>query len=93
MTARESLSATVRGSVQGVGFRGFVVYRARALGLDGHVRNLADGSVEVYAEGPRRALDDLRRELARGPAAAHITGVDADFGAARGVAAGFHVAD
>jgi len=50
-----SLHATVRGRVQGVGFREFVLTRARALGLTGAARNLLDGrSVEVVAEGLAR---------------------------------------
>ncbi len=88
----ESLHAVVHGEVQGVGYRAFVVYRARALGLAGWTRNLADGRVEVYAEGPRAALEDLRRELARGPSGALVAGVDAEFGAARGRDVGFRVA-
>jgi len=47
MTVR--MTAFVKGRVQGVGFRWFVRERARRLGLDGRVRNLADGSVEVLA--------------------------------------------
>jgi hypothetical protein len=45
------LHAVVHGRVQGVGFRYFVMREARALGLSGWVRNQADGSVEVEAEG------------------------------------------
>jgi len=55
------------GIVQGVGFRWFVRERARRLGLDGWVRNLADGSVEVLASGDAGQLDLLRDELRRGP--------------------------
>lgn len=42
---------TVSGSVQGVGFRAFVVSSARRLGVSGTVKNLQDGNVEVVAEG------------------------------------------
>jgi acylphosphatase len=87
----ESLHAVVRGRVQGVGFRYFVLQHARALGLTGHTRNLDDGSVEVYAEGARPALEALRRELRRGPSAASVTQVEAAFGPARGATTGFDV--
>ncbi len=90
MTA-ESLSAVVHGRVQGVGFRFFVYHHARALGLRGFVRNLADGSVEVYAEGARAALEDLRRLLGEGPSAAVVTRVDARFGEARGRVSDFDI--
>ena len=65
----------VRGRVQGVGFRAFVQRHGRALGLVGYARNLADGSVEVVAEGPEGSLELLSRRLQEGPRAARVTGV------------------
>jgi acylphosphatase len=59
--------ALVRGSVQGVGFRYFVLRAARAAGLSGFVKNLRDGSVEVVAEGPREELERLARDISEGP--------------------------
>lgn len=61
------LTASVRGRVQGVGFRWWVRARALELGLVGSATNLADGRVEVVAEGPQLACDHLL-ELLRGPA-------------------------
>jgi acylphosphatase len=87
----ESMTALVHGRVQGVGFRYFVLHEARALGLTGFARNLADGSVEVYAEGARAALEDLRELLERGPGAARVKRVDVRFGAAQGEAADFRI--
>ena len=57
----------VEGAVQGVGFRYFVRHRASALGLGGRVRNCPDGSVEVLAQGPERALAELEAALWQGP--------------------------
>lgn len=57
----------VSGKVQGVGFRWFVRVAARRLQLAGWVMNRKDGTVEVAASGPREKLDQLRRQLARGP--------------------------
>lgn len=62
----------VTGIVQGVGFRWFVRETARRFGLDGWVRNLADGSVEVLAVGEPRQLEFLRAELTRGPEGAVV---------------------
>jgi acylphosphatase len=73
---RRARVMTVRGRVQGVGYRYFTVRAARRLGLGGKVRNLPDGSVEVAAVGEEEALASLRDELRRGPPAAHVTGLD-----------------
>jgi acylphosphatase len=53
------LTAWVRGRVQGVGFRWWTRSRALELGLAGSAANLADGRVEVNAQGPREVLERL----------------------------------
>ena len=55
----ERIEATIRGTVQGVGFRWFIVRRASDLGLVGWTSNEPDGSVKVVAEGSPAALDQL----------------------------------
>lgn len=67
-----TLHVRVAGMVQGVGFRWYVRERARRLGVSGWVRNLADGSVEVFADGGPDALTVLRAELVRGPRGARV---------------------
>ncbi len=62
-----ALYARIYGMVQGVGFRYFTQRKALALGLSGYVRNLPDGSVEVYAEGRRDLLENFLGELHQGP--------------------------
>ena len=69
---KSELHVRVTGNVQGVGFRWFVRERARRLGLAGWVRNLADGTVEVAAEGDGTQLALLRAELERGPRGAAV---------------------
>src|SRR3546814_15632326 len=66
----------VTGRVQGVGYRHWVVQRARALELIGWVRNRRDGRVEVVAYGEKDVLDTLERDLSGGPPAADVTGVE-----------------
>ena len=61
------IHAMVRGAVQGVGFRYFVLNAARAAGLVGFVKNLRDGSVEIVAEGPRKELERFARDVSEGP--------------------------
>jgi acylphosphatase len=68
MQERKALRAVVSGVVQAVGFRQFVILRARGLGLSGYVRNGDDGrSVEVVAEGPGAALEELLQYVRKGP--------------------------
>jgi acylphosphatase len=69
------LTAWVRGRVQGVGFRWWVRSRALELGLRGSASNLGDGRVEVVAEGPRTACDDLLALLRGGDTPGMVTGV------------------
>jgi acylphosphatase len=69
------LHVEVRGRVQGVGFRWFVRERARALGLAGWVKNLADGAVEIAAAGPESAIDTLIAAVRVGPPGAEVSSV------------------
>jgi acylphosphatase len=87
--AKQRLVATIRGQVQGVGFRWFVQREAARLGLDGWVANQYDGSVEVVAEGPEVALGELVLMLWEGPVGASVGGVDVRHEPARGNIAGF----
>jgi acylphosphatase len=66
----------VSGRVQGVGFRWFVVERARRLGLSGWVKNRADGKVEIAAAGGREALAQLKSAVSSGPAGAQVEAVN-----------------
>ena len=66
----------ITGSVQGVGFRWYVLQAAKALGLTGEVRNRADGAVVVEAEGAREALERLLETAREGPVMAVVRQVD-----------------
>lgn len=66
--AQVRLTARVTGAVQGVGFRFWTVRKAQELGLIGTVRNNADGSVGIVAEGPQAIVLEFREWL-RSPAA------------------------
>ncbi len=88
---RERLDASVRGRVQGVGFRYFVLREAGALGLDGFVANEHDGSVHVVAEGDPTLLDQLLGRLREGPPSSIVERVLERREPPRGVGGGFHV--
>lgn len=66
----------MRGKVQGVFFRDTTVSRAYELGVLGWVRNAGDGTVEVHAEGPAAAVDELIAFLEEGPPAARVEAVE-----------------
>ena len=51
------------GTVQGVGFRYTASGFARELHLTGWVKNLSDGRVEMVAEGPQKAIEELLARL------------------------------
>ena len=97
--APSRLDAVVRGRVQGVGFRVFVIRAAMDLGLTGWVANLPDGAVRCVAEGPRPALDAFLARLRAGPPAAVIEAVLAGWPPATGefstfsVRSGWHSGD
>ncbi len=63
---------TIKGRVQGVGFRWFARETAASLGLSGWVRNRTDGSVEAEAEGSEEALDAFIERLKTGNPAARV---------------------
>jgi acylphosphatase len=67
---------TVHGRVQGVWYRGWTVDTARALGLDGWVRNRRDGSVEILAAGSEEAVTLFIGRCRQGPAAARVDRID-----------------
>ena len=75
MTQTVRLEARVRGRVQGVGYRWFVVRAARRLGLTGWVANEHDGSVATVAEGDEPAIDEFAEALAKGPPGAIVSDV------------------
>ncbi len=88
---RVRLSAVVHGMVQGVSFRFYTKREALRLGLRGYVRNRSDGTVEVLAEGPRRAVEDLFSWLQVGPPMAEVSSVDATWEAPSSSWASFEV--
>ncbi len=68
--------ATIRGHVQGVGFRMWTEREARVRRLEGWVRNRRDGSVEGMFAGPAAAVAGMIEAVRRGPPGAHVEAVD-----------------
>jgi acylphosphatase len=65
----------ISGLVQGVGYRAWVLHTASNKKLTGWVKNLADGRVEIMAEGKPDVLQEFIRLCRKGPAAAKIENV------------------
>jgi acylphosphatase len=80
----------VSGRVQGVAFRASARRAARAAGVDGWVRNLADGRVEAVFEGAPAAVETLLAWCRRGPSNARVERVEVSEEPPEG-AAGFEV--
>jgi acylphosphatase len=68
----------VSGRVQGVGYRYFVMREARALGVSGWVRNLADGRVEAVGAGEDVELHAFEGRLWQGPPHARVSAIESD---------------
>lgn len=66
---------TIRGGVQGVGFRQYMIFKAQQLGISGWVRNRSDGSVEAVVQGPEDAVAAIIECAQRGPRASEVSGV------------------
>jgi len=67
---------TISGKVQGVWFRAGTREQALLLGLSGYAANLADGRVEVQAQGAAEAVARLEQWLWQGPVLAKVDSMD-----------------
>lgn len=58
---------TIRGDVQGVGYRFFAQRAAARHQVLGYVRNCPDGTVEAVAEGSPTDVEEFKKDLSTGP--------------------------
>lgn len=79
------------GRVQGVYFRANCEEKARALALDGYVRNLPGGTVEAVFEGEKALIEECIEWNRTSQPAARVTSADVAWGAATGEFRGFQV--
>lgn len=68
--------AVLSGNVQGVGLRMFVVDHANKLGLTGWVKNMADGTVEMEAQGTTDKLEQLMVTIKKGNFIIKVENID-----------------
>jgi acylphosphatase len=76
-TSQNPVVVSIRGRVQGVGYRMWAEREARALGLRGWVKNEPDGSVTALVGGPDEAVEKMLELFWAGPRSAAVTGVTA----------------
>ena len=69
----------MKGLVQGVGFRYYVMREAHHLGLAGVVGNLQNGNVKITVEGERSAILTMNKNLRIGPVHARVTQIDIEW--------------
>ena len=73
------MHAIIRGYVQGVFFRATTRQYAQSLGITGTVRNVPDGTVEIFAQGTREQLDRLMEMLLADSGPGHVDEVNKSF--------------
>ena len=82
---------TVKGVVQGVGYRWFADRYARKYELKGYVENLHNGSVLLEVEGDRGLIEELVRDLRVGPRSAVVDDVIVEWGKPHHLFLGFKI--
>jgi len=87
----KTILVRIEGRVQGVCFRYWTKQEADKRGLDGWVRNRADGSVEALFSGPGKIVDDMLKACRIGPTAARVDAVTPSAAALPISPAGFHI--
>ena len=66
----------ISGDVQGVGYRFFAQRAAARHQIVGYVKNLDDGRVEVFAEGPAQSVEAFKHELLTGPRFSSVDNIE-----------------
>jgi acylphosphatase len=72
---KQALAITIKGRVQGVGFRFSTVRKAEELGIKGFVENRMNGSVYIEAEGEPGELNKFVSWCWEGPVSARVENV------------------
>lgn len=75
---------TIKGSVQGVGFRYSAKKMALSLGITGFVKNKSNGDVYIEAEGSEIQIRHLIEWCHQGPSYAHVENIEIEFANVRG---------
>ncbi len=71
----KTYSIRVVGRVQGVGFRYYTLTKARDMGVNGWVKNLPDGTVEICVAGEEQVMDDFIDYIRKGPSYSDVSDI------------------
>lgn len=77
---KKEVYCVVHGDVQGVFFRQFAKEKADSLGIFGYAKNLADGTVELVAQGEENALKTFLESISAGPENAQVESLNVMWG-------------
>ena len=91
MREKARVKVTVKGFVQGVGYRFFAVRQANNLGVKGYVKNLLNGDVEAVAECERETIEKFIESLKRGPSFSKVVDVEIEWEDYKGEFKGFDI--
>ena len=72
----KTVKATIRGRVQGVGYRDWAERQAIEIGLRGYVRNRRDGSVELVLSGADQQVESMLNLCKQGPRSAIVKEIE-----------------
>jgi acylphosphatase len=87
----ENAKITVKGIVQGVGYRWYADRTARKYEVKGFVENLADGSVFLEVEGKKTEIEFLIKDLQSGPKMATVEEVIVEWSKAHNLFINFKI--
>lgn len=66
---------TVKGLVQGVGYRYYCYRKAQEYSVNGYAKNNFNGNVDLIIEGEKGLVEDFIKELRTGPVNASVSSV------------------
>ncbi|MCX7833466.1 MAG: acylphosphatase [Ignavibacteria bacterium] len=69
---------TVKGLVQGVGFRYFCAHKAIELSISGYAKNMYDGSVLIEAEGEDGMVNEFIESVKIGPPLSKVNSINVE---------------
>lgn len=70
------ITATVKGRVQGVGFRNWTYSQAKLFSLTGWVKNTPEGDLSLLVEGESSQIEEFLTELNNGPRLANVADIE-----------------